>query len=131
MEGRCSIRVIPISVMSARFAAMGRYARALFAALAELRRIAPECAARLRFNFVGTSNHPDDTSTYRFRPIAEAAGVGDLVVETPQRIPYLDALDVLANSNVILLLGSGRAALYRIEDLSRAHVGPAFPVIVS
>jgi hypothetical protein len=81
-------------------------ARVAFAALAELRRTAPELAAKLRFNFVGTSNHPDDRTTYRFRPLAEAAGVADLVVETPQRIPYLDALDVLANSKVILLLGS-------------------------
>jgi hypothetical protein len=81
-------------------------ARILFAALAELRRTMPDLAGRLRFNFVGTSNHPDDRTTYRFRPLAEAAGVGDLVAETPQRIPYLEALDVLANSNVILLLGS-------------------------
>lgn len=78
----------------------------LFAALAELRQTAPELATRLRFNFVGTSNQPDDTTLHRFRPLAEAAGVGDLVVETPQRLPYLDALDVLATSNVILLLGS-------------------------
>ncbi len=81
-------------------------ARVLFAALAELRRTAPELAEKLRFNFVGTSNHPDDRTTYRFRPLAEAAGVGDLVAETPQRIPYLDALGVLANSDVILMLGS-------------------------
>jgi hypothetical protein len=81
-------------------------ARMLFEALAELRRASPDLSRRLRFNFVGTSNHPDDTATYRFRPLAEAAGVGDLVVETPQRIPYLDALDVLSNSSVVLLLGS-------------------------
>jgi Glycosyl transferase 4-like domain len=81
-------------------------ARILFAAIAELRQATPELAARLRFNFVGTSNQPDNKTSYRFRPLAEAAGVGDLVVETPQRIPYLDALDVLASSNVVLLLGS-------------------------
>ena len=81
-------------------------ARALFSALAQLRSVEPDLTSRLRFNFIGTSNQPDDMTTYRFRPLAEAAGVGDLVVETPQRIPYLDALDVLANSNGILLLGS-------------------------
>ncbi|MFZ0422330.1 MAG: hypothetical protein WAL80_05585, partial [Xanthobacteraceae bacterium] len=81
-------------------------ARVVFAALGALRRTAPKLAERLRFNFIGTSNHPDDGTTYRFRPLAEAAGVGDLVTETPQRIPYLDALAVLASSTVILLLGS-------------------------
>jgi hypothetical protein len=81
-------------------------ARALFAALAQLRSTAPDLANRLRFNFVGTSNQPDDRTSYRFRRLAEAAGVGDLVAETPQRVPFLDALEVLANSDVVLLLGS-------------------------
>jgi hypothetical protein len=81
-------------------------ARILFAALMELRNTGSDLVNRLRFNFVGTSNQPDDTTSYRFRPLAEAAGVADLVFETPQRVPFLDALNVLSNSNVILLLGS-------------------------
>jgi hypothetical protein len=81
-------------------------ARIFFSAVADLRNKAPDLTNRLRFNFVGTSNQPDDMTSYRFRPLAQAAGVADLVSETPQRIPFLDALDVLANSDVILLLGS-------------------------
>ena len=81
-------------------------ARALFAAIALLRAKAPDLAARLRFNFIGSSNQPDDTTTYRFRPLAEAAGVADLMSETPQRVPFFDALDILANSDAILLIGS-------------------------
>jgi len=84
----------------------GPTARVLFAALAELRKTAPDLAQRLRFNFVGTSNQPDNMTSYSFRPLAEAAGVADLVSETPQRVPFLDALDVLANSDTVLLLGS-------------------------
>jgi hypothetical protein len=84
----------------------GPVARVLFAALAELRNTAPHLVRRLRFNFIGSSNRPDKTTSCRFRPLAEAAGVADLVAETPQRVPFLDALDVLANSNAILLLGS-------------------------
>jgi Glycosyl transferase 4-like domain len=84
----------------------GPVARALFSALSQLREETPELAARLRFNFIGTSNQPDDTGTYRFLPLAQAAGVSDLVCETPQRIPFLDALAVLAKSSIILLLGS-------------------------
>ena len=61
---------------------------------------------RLRFNFVGTSNDPGDVGTARVTPIAAAAGVADLVREQPRRVPYLEALAVLAHSNGILLIGS-------------------------
>jgi hypothetical protein len=78
----------------------------LFAALRMLRAGEPQLAARLRFNFVGTSNQPGGFGDYRIRPLAEAHGVADLVSETPQRVPYLEALGVLAKSDVILLIGS-------------------------
>lgn len=106
-------RRVPLKPGSIHFSYVGTFlpgsepaARALFGALAALRRSDPELAERVRFDFVGTSNQPDDAVTYRFRPLADAAGVGDLVAETPQRVPFLDALDVLANADVILLLGS-------------------------
>jgi len=81
-------------------------ARRLFEALALLRSRSPEIAARLRFNFVGTSNQPNGVGGERVRPLAEAAGVADLTAETPHRVPYLDALNVLAHSQALLLLGS-------------------------
>ena len=40
------------------------------------------------------------------RPLAQAAGVGDAVNAVPQRVPYLDALGVLARSDGLLLIGS-------------------------
>ena len=60
----------------------------------------------MRLNFVGTSNQPNDFSSYRVRAIAEAEGVTDVVREIPQRLPYLRALSVLARSDGILLIGS-------------------------
>jgi hypothetical protein len=78
----------------------------LFAALADLRASKPGLTERLRLNFIGTSNQPDGAGGGRVRPLAEAAGVGDLVAETPRRIPYLAALGVLANSDGLLLIGS-------------------------
>jgi hypothetical protein len=39
-------------------------------------------------------------------PIAESEGVADLVSETPQRIPYLEALGLLRKADTILLIGS-------------------------
>jgi glycosyltransferase involved in cell wall biosynthesis len=81
-------------------------ARTLFKALARLRESKPELAARLRFHFVGTSNQPNGHGLFRISPIATEAGVGDLVVETPQRVPFLEALSLLANSDGLLLIGS-------------------------
>jgi glycosyltransferase involved in cell wall biosynthesis len=78
----------------------------LFSALAHLRRDAPRLAARLRFNFVGTSNQPAGEGGHRVLPIAKAARVADLVRETPHRVPYLEALSLLANSDALLLIGS-------------------------
>ena len=73
---------------------------------------------------------PTTARPIAFRPLAEAAGVGDLVSETPQRIPYLDALEVLANSNVILLLGSDEPHYTASKIYPGTDVGTAVPVVI-
>jgi hypothetical protein len=78
----------------------------LFAALRDLVLSGERWVKRLRFNFVGTSNQPNGFDAFGVAPVAERHRVADLVRETPQRIPYLQALDVLANSNALLLVGS-------------------------
>lgn len=80
--------------------------RALFRSLSALRSESPGLGDRVRLNFIGTSNQPGCTDRYSVTPLAEQAGVSDLVSETPERIPYLDALSVLANSDGILMVGS-------------------------
>jgi hypothetical protein len=80
--------------------------RALMRAFAVLRARSPNIAARIQLNFFGTSNYPNDISTYRVRPLAEAEGVADAVREVPGRLAYLEALGVLARSQGILLIGS-------------------------
>jgi len=77
----------------------------LFAALAGVRRDSSGLAERVRLNFVGTSNQPGGGDC-RVLPLARAAGVEDLVRETPSRVPYLEALSLLANSSALLLIGS-------------------------
>ena len=84
----------------------GPLVEALFKALKALRDEQPALAARLFLTFVGTSNQPDGGGLHRIMPIAEAAGVADQVLEVPQRVPYLDALNILANSDALMLIGS-------------------------
>jgi hypothetical protein len=91
----------------------GPVVRALFAAAAHVRLVHPEVGARLRFIFVGTSNQPAGAAassiTHLVKPIADEAGVGDLVHEHPPRVPFLEALSLLSNADGLLLLGSDEA----------------------
>lgn len=85
--------------------------------LRALRRLAarePFLAERLRLNFVGTSNQPAGASggagpnapSPFVLPLAEEEGVAELVTEHAARVPYLEALSLLANADGILMIGS-------------------------
>jgi hypothetical protein len=80
--------------------------RVLLQSFARLRIHEPALAQNIRLNFIGTSNQPNDFTTFRVRPIAQAEGVADAVSEIPQRVPYMKALGVLAQSQGLLLIGS-------------------------
>lgn len=84
----------------------GPLMRLVLRGLARLRQIDPDVGSRIRINFIGTSNQPGDYQTYRVRPIAEEVGVADAVLEIPQRLPYLQAITMLARSDGVLLIGS-------------------------
>ncbi len=75
-------------------------------AFARLRGQQPRLAARMRLNFIGTSNQPNERSRFAVMPLGEKAGVAGHVHEVPQRLPYLDALKVLVRSNGLMLIGS-------------------------
>jgi Glycosyl transferase 4-like domain len=79
---------------------------ALFRAFAQLRSCDPALAARIRLNFVGTSNQPSDHNSHPARAIAESEGVSEAVWEIPRRLPYLQALRVVVESKGLLLIGS-------------------------
>ena len=60
----------------------------------------------VRLNFVGTSNLAVGSPQPRVRPMAAELGIEEAVYECPERVPYLEALGVLARSDGILLVGS-------------------------
>src|SRR5262249_37534234 len=62
----------------------GPLVRTLFRALARLRAASPDLAARVRLNFIRTTNRPTDDKTYRVRPLPQAEGVVDAVRESPR-----------------------------------------------
>ena len=80
--------------------------KVLLKGFAQFRKQRPRAAASVRLNFIGTSNQPNDTTTYRVRPLADAEGVADAVLEVPERVSYFTALECLTQSNGLLLIGS-------------------------
>lgn len=80
--------------------------RALFATIQHLRSQHPEHWHSIHLHFVGTSYAPPSLAVKTIEPIAETMGVADLVTEHPCRIPYFEALQLLVDSDAILLIGS-------------------------
>ena len=83
---------------------MDRAAHCLFDALVTGRQSQPRLYENVRVHFVGTRYSPEAPKT--MVPIAEKYGVGDLVHEQVARVPYFQALQLLRDADMLLLLGS-------------------------
>jgi hypothetical protein len=95
-----------ISYIGAYTVSMAPVLRALFAGIARARSRNPEPFSRVRVHFVGTQYASGRGQQEQARPIAAEFGIADLVDEHPDRVPYLDALNLLLNSNALLVIGS-------------------------
>lgn len=79
---------------------------ALFSSIALKRRQNSDVWNNLRLHFVGTSYATKERAVKTIEPIAIACGIGDLVTEQTERVAYFEALQILTDSNGILLIGS-------------------------
>jgi glycosyltransferase involved in cell wall biosynthesis len=78
--------------------------RGLFIAL---RDHAPdELKRRLTIEFIGTSYAPSGTGARSVEPVAAQAGVGEMVEEKPDRIPYVETLSRLRAADALIVPGS-------------------------
>lgn len=96
---------VTLAYVGSCWPAMEPALRVLLAGLARLRLDHPQIARRMRLRFVGT----DATAIgarESVRPVAAAMGVGDLVEERPERVPYLEALAAMRGAHGLLLIGS-------------------------
>lgn len=82
----------------------------LFEAVRAFREADPAAAARLRFEFLGTSYAPAGQAKPSILPLAQSAGVADLVRERPERLGHLETLRVQSDADVLLVLGSSDLA---------------------
>ena len=83
-----------------------RVLEAVLAGVQLLRERTPTLGTRVRLHFIGSSNQADATAAPVVTPVADTLGVADCVREHPARLPYLDALALLEDADVILALGS-------------------------
>lgn len=101
--------LVHLSYIGACIPGMYPAVRALFQAAAEGLKRDPESFARLRFHFVGTSYASRGEGNEGVSAIASEVGIGELVKESPQRVSYLDSLQMMLDSSALLLIGSGEA----------------------
>jgi len=92
----------------------------LFDAMAELRRRGTRSSA----HFYGTSYAPNSQGRPSTLALAVAAGVQDCVHETPDRLGYLDSLQVSLEAEVNLLFGSTDLAFIPSKTMAILAAGP-------
>ena len=85
---------------------MHRAVRALFGALREHERNEPGFLKRLHLHFIGTSYAPAGKGRKTIEPLAADYGLGSVVREYPDRIPYSQALRCLLDADALLVPGS-------------------------
>jgi len=66
----------------------------------------PSSYSKIRVHFVGTSYARDGKGVKTIQPIAEEMGVGDLVKEYTDRVPYFEALNLLKQADLLFVPGS-------------------------
>lgn len=98
--------LVHLSYIGACIPGMHAALRAIFQAVRAGLDRTPETFERLRLHFVGTSYAANGHAPRNVLALAQETGVGPLVDEQPRRIPYLASLQVMMDSDALLLVGS-------------------------
>lgn len=78
----------------------------LFKALRKGMEDDPGIFSKLQFWFIGTSYAPPGKGKQTIRPLADLEGVGELVTEIPDRLPYFETLFLLTKADMLFVPGS-------------------------
>ena len=80
--------------------------RSFFAALARVLEKQPTLRPQLMIHFIGTCYAPKERALKTVEPLALEYGLGDVVIESTDRIPYFEALQCLLDSDALFIPGS-------------------------
>jgi 2-polyprenyl-3-methyl-5-hydroxy-6-metoxy-1,4-benzoquinol methylase len=98
--------LVHMSYVGACIPGMHAAVRAVFQAVRAGLDRSPETFQRLRLHFVGTSYAANGHAPQAVLALAREAGIESLVDEHQNRIPYLASLQVMIDSQALLLVGS-------------------------
>jgi Glycosyl transferase 4-like domain len=98
--------LVHLSYVGACIPGMHAAVRAVFQAVRAGLDRSPATFQRLRLHFVGTSYAANGHAPQGVLALAREAGIESLVDEHPSRIPYLTSLQVMIDSQALLLIGS-------------------------
>lgn len=106
-------------------------ANVVFRALQRFRELRPKHARYIRLEFIGTSYAAPGKGEMTIKPLADALGVGDQVIEIAERVGHLECLRVQSEADALLLLGSSDLAyspskLYPYYLANRPMLGVVF-----
>jgi hypothetical protein len=85
---------------------MRNVVRAFFRGIQELRQRSPELFKKFRMHFVGTTYAANAEGMYQILPYASEFGLQDIVQEQPRRVPHLQAIQILLDSDALVIVGS-------------------------
>ncbi len=80
--------------------------RALFAAFRQGLERAPSVFEKVVLHFIGTTYSTNGSDPFRVTAVARHCGVEEWTREHPQRVPYLDSLQIMLDAQALILLGS-------------------------
>ena len=80
--------------------------RALFAAFLQGLERSPSVFEKVVLHFIGTTYSTNGSDPFRVTAVARDCGVEKWTYEHPQRVPYLDSLQIMLDADALILLGS-------------------------
>jgi hypothetical protein len=84
---------------------MANVLRAFFKGVHRLRQSDPGLFRKVRIHFVGTT-YAANSKQYQILPYAREFALDDLVEEEPKRVPHLEAIQLMLDSNALVIVGS-------------------------
>jgi hypothetical protein len=88
---------------------MANVLRAFFKGIQSLRQSDSELFRNVRMHFVGTTYAANAERQYQILPYAREFGLDDIVEEQPRRVPHLEAIQLMLDSNALVIVGSEAA----------------------
>src|SRR5439155_20341789 len=78
----------------------------IFRALKLGRATSPEVFGRIKLHFIGTDYASGERARKTVAPVAHEIGVSDQIEETPERVGYFEALQLLLDAEFLIVPGS-------------------------